>query len=339
VAVPLASGEPAPPRTLVRLSGTVEAVRASTVMVPRLAGQTQNTLVVTRMAKPGSRVAPGDFLLEFDPQDQVRTAMDRRAEVVDLDGQIQKRRAELAVQHAADDTAVAQAAHDLERAKLDLLKADFVSPVEGEKNQLAFEQDTAKLAQLSETEALKDKAGAADVRILEIHRDRSAQALQHAEENAKHMSVTASFGGVVVVKSTWKGNTLGEIEVGDDLRPGQPVLDVVDPSAMQVRARVNQADLGLVHPGEAATIRLDAYPDLTFNGRVELLAPLGAAGMTPTVHYFTAIVSIDGTHPRLMPDLTASVDIVPGNADGAGGLNHPTGEGTAGAHGAIGKGR
>jgi multidrug resistance efflux pump len=294
----------------VRLSGTVEAVRATTVMVPRLAGQNVSTLVVTRMARPGSRVAPGDLLIEFDPQDQMRNAMDRRAEVVDLEGQIKKRRAELAIQRAGDETGLAQAEHDLERARLDLLKKEFVSPVEAEKNQLAFEQATAKLAQLKETASLRLKAGEADVRTLEIRRDRSAMALKHAEDNAKLMTVSASFPGVVVIKSTWKGNNMSEIQVGDDLRPGLPVLDVVDPSAMQVRVRINQADLSLVRPGLPATIHLDAYPDLTFNGRVELLAPLGVtSGMTAAVHFFTAVVSIQGTHEKLMPDLTASVDI------------------------------
>jgi len=294
----------------VRLSGTVEAVRASTVMVPRLAGQNVSTLVVTRMARPGSRVAPGDLLIEFDPHDQLRNAMDRRAEVVDLDGQIKKRRAELAIQRASDETGLAQAEHDLERARLDLLKKEFVSPVEAEKNELAFEQATAKLAQLKETAGLRLTAGDADGRTLEIRRDRSAMALKHAEDNAKLMTVSASFPGVVVIKSTWKGNNMSEIQVGDDLRPGLPVLDVVDPSAMQVRVRINQADLNLVRPGLPATIHLDAYPDLTFNGRVELLAPLGVtSGMTAAVHFFTAVVSIQGTHEKLMPDLTASVDV------------------------------
>ena len=282
-------------------------------MVPRLAGQNASSLVITDMAKAGSTVAPGDVLLEFDPQDQQRNAMDRRAEVVDLEGQIQKREAELAIQHAGDDTAVAQAAHDLERARLDLLKKDFVSPVEAEKNELTFEQNTAKLAQLKETEALKDKAGVADIKTLQIRRDRSAQALQHAEDNATRMKVLANFAGVVVIRSTFKGNNMAEIQVGDSLRPGQPVLAIVDPSAMQVRARVNQADLGFVHQGDAAKIHLDAYPELTFDGRVELLAPLGVvSGMTPNVHLFTVVVSVHGTHPKLMPDLTASVDIARG---------------------------
>jgi HlyD family secretion protein len=79
---------------------------------------------------------------------------------------------------------------------------------------------------------------------------------------------------------------------------------------MQVRARVNQADIGLVAKGQAAKIRLDAYPDLAFDGRVELIAPLAVtSSMTPRVRTFVALVSIQGSNPQLMPDLTASVDL------------------------------
>ena len=77
-----------------RVSGTVEATRARTVFVPRLAGQTAPTLVITRLIRAGSRVAAGDPIVEFDPQEQMRTAADRRAELIDLDGQIQKKRSE-----------------------------------------------------------------------------------------------------------------------------------------------------------------------------------------------------------------------------------------------------
>src|SRR5262249_29533159 len=71
----------------IRLAGTVEAVRATTVAVPRLAGQSFNNLVITYLVPPGTKVAVGDLLVEFDRQEQLRSAMDRRAEVVDLVGQ------------------------------------------------------------------------------------------------------------------------------------------------------------------------------------------------------------------------------------------------------------
>ena len=58
-----------------RLAGTVEAVRAFSVNAPRLTGQSFNTpLVITRLVAGGARVAAGDVLVEFDPQDQQRAA-------------------------------------------------------------------------------------------------------------------------------------------------------------------------------------------------------------------------------------------------------------------------
>jgi multidrug efflux pump subunit AcrA (membrane-fusion protein) len=73
--------------------------------------------------------------------------------------------------------------------------------------------------------------------------------------------------------------------------------------------------VGLVTAGQPAKVRLDAYPELLFDGRVESVAPLGlASSRTPKVRTFTAVVSIKGTAPQLMPDLSASVEIVPGAA-------------------------
>jgi multidrug efflux pump subunit AcrA (membrane-fusion protein) len=91
-----------------------------------------------------------------------------------------------------------------------------------------------------------------------------------------------------------------------------PVIDVVDTSAMLVRSRVNQADGEYVRVGQPATIRLDGFPELVFKGRVEHVTPLAIGGYySSLLRAFTAIISIDGTHAQLLPDLTASVEVVP----------------------------
>jgi multidrug resistance efflux pump len=294
----------------IRLSGTIEAIHARTLIVPRLAGQVTPTLVITRLVKSGTMVKVGDLILELDPQDQVRSAMDRRAELIDLDDQIQKKRSDQAVAKAADDTAMTVAEHDLARARLDMLSNDLLAKVTVEQHTLALEQAQAKVNQLKSTVALKQKAADADVRILEIRRERSERALKYAENNVTLMAVRATFAGIVVLKTTYKGSTQSEIAAGDEVRPGLAVMDVIDPQAMQVRAKVNQADIGLVAQGQSATVRLDAYPELSFTGHVELIAPLGIpSNMTPSVRNFVVLVPIKGTHPRLMPDLTASVDL------------------------------
>jgi biotin carboxyl carrier protein len=293
-----------------RLSGTVEATRARAVLVPRLAGQSAPTLVITRLARAGSRVETGDVIVEFDPQEQVRTASDKRAEMVDLDGQIAKKRADQATAEAHDRTAMTEAERNVGRAELDIPKNEFVSKVEAEKNDLALEQAKANWDQLRRTFDLKRRAAAADLQILQIQRDRAERAVRYAESNSQLMTVKAPFAGLVVLKQVWKGDSQAEVQEGEEVRPGLPILDIVDSSAMQVRAFVNQADIGRVAAGQHAKIRLDAYPDLLFDGEVELVAPLGvASSLTATVHNFVAIVSIHGTSPQLMPDLTASVEL------------------------------
>ena len=85
---------------------------------------------------------------------------------------------------------------------------------------------------------------------------------------------------------------------------------VVNPSAMQVTARLNQVDVSRVHVGQAAEVRLDAYPDLVFPGKVERISAISTASQySKRIRYFAAVISIQGSNPKLLPDLTAAVDM------------------------------
>jgi multidrug resistance efflux pump len=210
------------------------------------------------------------------------------------------------------------AENDIQRARLAASTNDLIAKVAAEKNTLTLEQSIARLAQLKETYDLRRVAAAADLRILQIRRERAERAMHYAEGNATLMQIRAPFPGLVVVKTTWRPGREGQVEImeGDEVRPGLPVIDIVDTSAMQVRARVNQADVEVVRPGSPATVRLDGFPELSFKGKVEVVTPLAITGISQTVRTFVAIVSIEGTHPQLLPDLTASVEVTP--APGAG---------------------
>ena len=294
----------------IRATGTTEAVRSAATVAPRLAGQPYN-LTITRLVAGGSRVRTGDVLVEFDRQDQVRAAMDRRAEYLDLEQQILKKKADQEAALASDQTALTVADHDVGRARLEVEKNQFLARIDAEKNDLALEQATARLAQLRQALALKARSAAADIRILEIRHDRAERAWRNAESNADVMIGRAPFDGLAMLRSTYRGGQLARVQEGDEIYAGTPVVDVVDPARMQVRVRINQVDAGAVRAGQAATIRLDAYPDLVFEGRVEQVAPLAASSqLTPRVKTFSALIAINGSHANLMPDLSAAVDIV-----------------------------
>ena len=127
--------------------------------------------------------------------------------------------------------------------------------IQGEKNQLAFEQADATLKQLRATYELKRRAAAADIKILVIRRDRAETAMTHAEANAEKMLINSPIAGVAVLKTIWKGGNMAEVQEGDEVRSGFPVVDVVNPASMRVRARVNQADMIDLRAGQPVVDR------------------------------------------------------------------------------------
>jgi HlyD family secretion protein len=76
---------------------------------------------------------------------------------------------------------------------------------------------------------------------------------------------------------------------------------------MQVNASVAESDIGHVEAGQLVTFRVDAYPDLTFTGKVSLVR------LDPTVeqNVVSYITTIDVPNPqlRLRPGMTANVTI------------------------------
>jgi multidrug efflux pump subunit AcrA (membrane-fusion protein) len=294
----------------VRLSGTVEAVQSTTIAAPRLSGPTSNSLIITKLVRAGSTVNAGDLIVEFDRQDQIKNALDRRAELQDLEQQIAKREAQERAARAHDDSELSLAESAIGRAQLEMIKNEMLPKINAEKNKQALEQAQATLQQLKATYELKRRAAEADVRILQIRRDRAASAERQAAGNANRMAIHAPIGGMAVVKTIWKGNNMAEVQEGEEVRAGVPVVDIVDPSAMRVRARVNQADVNELAVGQAVRVGLDAYPALGFDGRVTQISPLGVTStLSPKVRTFVVLIDVKGSHPNLMPDLSASLDV------------------------------
>ncbi|HET9742459.1 MAG TPA: efflux RND transporter periplasmic adaptor subunit [Terriglobales bacterium] len=293
-----------------RLTGTVEAVNFLSIAAPKLTGPGLNQLVVTRIAPGGTRVKKGDLLVLFDQQDQIKNALDQEATYVDLVQQIKKKQADQATAEAADQSALNQAANDAQSAAVEVKRNEILSKIDAEKNLLALEQAQATYAQLKKTFDLKRKSAAAELKSLEIQRDRAREAMDFARNNTQKLEIHAPIDGIVVLNSIWKGGQMGEVQEGDQIRAGQPFMQIVNSSAMQARARVNQADISLLQVGQKVHVGLDAYPDLSFTGQVERIAAIGTtSGLSEKVRTFAVLFSIDGSDPRLMPDLSASLDV------------------------------
>ncbi|HKR29573.1 MAG TPA: efflux RND transporter periplasmic adaptor subunit [Terriglobales bacterium] len=294
----------------VRLTGSVEAVNFLAIAAPRLSGPGLGTLVITQLTPSGSHVKKGDLLVQFDQQQQIRNALDQEATYRDFVEQINKKKADQASTKASDDSALHQAENDVNSAAFEVKRNEILSKIDAEKNNLAYEQAKATYQQLKKTFDLKRRAADAELKSLEIQRDRARDAMEYARKNTGRLEIHAPIDGIVVLNTIWKGGQMGEVQQGDEVRAGIPFMQIVNQGAMQVRARVNQADVSMLHVGQSVRVGLDAYPDLSFHGKLDRIAAIGVtSSLNDKVRSFNVLFSIEGSDPRLMPDLSASLDV------------------------------
>lgn len=297
-------------RRVLRLTGRVNAVESYTIEAPRLSRQVSGSMIITKILPTGTSVKKGDILVEFDNQNQLTNIRDREAEFDDLVHQIEKKRADQAAALAADKTEMAGAEIDVQTAKVEIRKNDLIPRNQAEINLENLAEAEAKLKLLRATFELKREAEAADLRILEIQLERARQTVIHERNNVGKMAIRSPMDGLVVLTPMNKGTRTLDPEEGDEMSPGRNIMLVVNPSIMEVSAQINQVDVSRAHVGQAAEIRLDAYPGLQFPGRIEhISAAADASANSNQIRYFSVLVSVQGSDPKLLPDLTATVDV------------------------------
>lgn len=294
----------------IRVTGTTEAVRMRAIVAPMLEGQQFGTLTITRLSPSGTRVRKGDLLVDFDRQAQMRDLIDKQDAYQNLANQAIQEQAKEDVARSKDETEIQQAESDLSKAMLETRKVELLSRIDAEKAQQTLDEAKATLHQLRATFDLKRKSAHSAVRLLEIQRDRAQQVMEHARANTELMKIKSPIDGVVVLNTIWKQGKMGQVQEGDQVRAGMTFMQVVDPSSMQVRALVNQEDFVTLQFGDTAHIHLDAYPELVLPGKLVEMAPTARGGdFSSKLRSFAVVFSIGGSDPKLMPDLSAAVDV------------------------------
>lgn len=114
------------------------------------------------------------------------------------------------------------------------------------------------------------------------------------------------------------------VRIGQFVQPGQRLMSLVPLSALYVEANFKETQIGLMRPGQDATIRVDALPGVVFHGRLDsvtpgtgatfsLVPPQNATGnFTKIVQRVPVRIRIDaGPEARrvLVPGLSLRVDV------------------------------
>ena len=298
-------------RTL-RLSGQTTARRFTNINAPMLrGGEAGKALILIKLAKAGAFVKKGELIAAIDAQATQDHVDDVADTVKQAESDILKRKAEQAVEWENLQQTLRVAKSDYEKAKLDAKTAGILTEIERELLELSVEETEARYKQLQENIAFHKTANQAEIRILEITKDRQQRHHDRHATDLTRFTIYAPINGLAVMQSIFRGGDMTQIQEGDQVGPGQLFMKVVDTTGMQVEARANQAESSQLRIGQRVTIRLDAFPGMQFPGTVYSMGALAVGGWMQN-YYIRNIpvnITIEGADPKLIPDLSASADI------------------------------
>lgn len=304
----------------VRITGNTVARHFANITAPHLRGPgSSRELNLMSVAASGTRVNQGEVVAEFDPQNTRDTVDDELAILKDYENSIKRRIAEQAVDTGNLEQQLHVAQASLDKAKLDFRTTAIRTSIDRELLQLSVDEAQAAYRELQADIPRTRISQRADLRNLEISRDMQKLRVDRFQDDLSRLTIRAPMGGLAVMQTLFQpGGEQRQIQVGDRVSPRQPFMKIIDSSTMEVEGVINQADSGKVRIGQDAVIGLDAYPGVTYAGKV---SRIGALATGPRQSYFIRtvpiVVQITNADGKVIPDLSAWAEVPIGEAEDA----------------------
>ena len=173
----------------------------------------------------------------------------------------------------------------------------------------------AKYNRMSYLESIGAKSKS-DLEDAEYNYDTAQSTLEEANSDASETIITAPISGVVVGEP----KTAGTMAVQGSDNP-TVIMRIADLSKKQIKAKVDETDIGNIRIGQEATFTVDAFTDKKFTARVSKISQTdvtnswdtssssSSTSSSTSVIYYYVTLDVDDPENLLLPAMTARVVI------------------------------
>jgi HlyD family secretion protein len=227
--------------------------------------------VLERPVDEGQTVTKGEVVARLDPADLRHETASRRAEAQGARAML----TELETGYRKEEIAQAEAVlrrieAEAVRIRIDfgrqqqLFKKEVISARDFEASRAAYEGSQASVREARERLSLLRSGPRKETIEQARARLRSAEEiLALAETRLGYATLVSPVNGLVLSKN---------IEPGEQVAAGTPVITVGMLDEVWVRAYISETDLGRVKVGQQATVTTDSYPDKKYQGRISFIS-------------------------------------------------------------------
>lgn len=134
---------------------------------------------------------------------------------------------------------------------------------------------------------------------LRIQREAAAEELEEAKEQRENLIILAPCDGVIA--------SVEALEIGSSVTAGTTLLSILEGEDMTLTIAVDELDVVSVQEGQPVSITVDALSDLTVEGTVEKIAPVGSGESGVTTYDVKLSFDAAGTGIRAGMNATGEI--------------------------------
>lgn len=304
--------------------------------------------VVARPVEEGDRIASGAVLVAIDARDARLQIDEIDAKIAGLAAERERIGAERTMRDGATVSRLRAARSRVDAARVavsssreqrDLAQADYdrvnslgdgvvsqqrIDVARSTFSQAAERHLTAQ-AEHAEAEADVAEAKAALGELLVLDRSVEIVRQQEAETIARRDRLVLDVADRTVRSGIDGVVSQVFVDVGEYVSPGQRLMLIHDPQAVRIEANIKETELRHISPGMSVAVHVDAFPDRTFEGRIDRIGaaatsefallpnPNPSGNFTKVTQRLPVRIAIEQQDGLLRPGMMVVVDIdIPG---------------------------
>lgn len=279
------------------IKGEMMAEESETVGPPELANVWR--FQISEMATEGKEIRKGETVIAFDANDLNRELQETVAEADSARKQIEKREADLELEHETEGLRLEEARARHRRNELKLQAPEELLGVkELEDARADFELSRQEIVHLEQKLAAIDRAASEELLILRGKLRRAEARIEELRANIEAMNVKAGRDGIVVFVEDWDGD---KKKVGDPAWRNEPIIEIPNLDRMKARGTIDESESGKIRLGQTVTFRLDAHPDKEIRGTIDYVGE-SVRRETPNLPFkvLPVEIALEKTEPGMM---------------------------------------
>lgn len=294
----------------VTATGELAAKRSVKIRAPqgmRAAGVFETTL--SDIISEGTVVEEGAYVASLDRTELAGKMSNLRTEIEKVQTQLEQARIDTAIELRGIRDQLANLGFSKKEKRLAVEQSQYEPQSVIRQAELDLERTERDYKQLIKKYELKQQQAIAKIQEIDALLRQNQRQMKVYSDLSNEFRISAPKSGMVIYARTWRGKK----EPGSRISAWDPVVaELPDLSDMISKTYVNEVDISRVQEGQDVDLKVDAFPDRQYTGKVIKVANIGEQLSGYDAKVFEVVVQVNESDSILRPAMTTSNTILTG---------------------------